>query len=102
VVQTAVPPSEPLAFPGQATGTPVRGRLDFLLEKLSEPSTWRGIISLLTASGITLAPDYQNAIIALGMASIGLINVIRKEKSGKTINTTAPVTVTGGAIVETK
>ncbi len=57
---------------------------------------------MLTAGGITLAPEQQNAIIAAGLAIIGLINVFRKEKTGKTITTTAPVTITGGATVETK
>jgi hypothetical protein len=75
--------------------------MDWMLERLSEQSTWRGLIGLLTASGITLAPDYQNAIIALGLAIIGLINVIREEKPSQTIITTAPVSVTGGATVET-
>lgn len=75
--------------------------LDWILSRLSQDSTWRGIISILTASGITLAPDYQNAIIAFGLAAIGLINVIRDQRKGKTINTTASVTVTGPATVET-
>ena len=43
---------------------------------LSEPSTWRGIVWLLTAAGITLNPEQQSALIALGMAIAGVIGVI--------------------------
>jgi hypothetical protein len=52
--------------------------MDTLLERLSENSTWRGIILLVTAAGVTLSPEHQAAIIALGMAIIGVINVFRK------------------------
>jgi hypothetical protein len=76
--------------------------LDWLLARLVEPSSWRGLIAMLTAGGITLAPAQQNAIIAAGLAFIGLINVFRKEKTGKTINTTGTVNITGPATVETK
>jgi len=54
--------------------------MNYVLEKLSENSTWRGLIGLATAGGVVLSPDLQGAIIAMGMALIGLINVVRKEK----------------------
>ncbi|MFO0906759.1 MAG: hypothetical protein U0835_00055 [Isosphaeraceae bacterium] len=79
------------------------GRLaDWLLARLSEPSSWRGLIALATAGGITIAPEEQNAIIAAGMAVIGLINILRREKPGDTIVTTAPVTITAPATITTE
>lgn len=57
-----------------------------LLIRLQEPSTWRGLIGLATAGGITLTPELQNAIMAIGLALIGLINVIVKEKKDDQTN----------------
>lgn len=44
------------------------------IEKFSQESTWRGIVALLTAFGVTLEPDKANAIIAAGLFVIGTIN----------------------------
>ena len=52
--------------------------LDTILHHLGQNSTWRGIILLATSVGVTLEPELQNQIVALGLAAIGLINVIRK------------------------
>ena len=49
-----------------------------ILERLTENSTWRGLILLTTAAGVRLEPEFQNAIIAAGLSLVGLINVIRK------------------------
>jgi hypothetical protein len=52
--------------------------VNILLERLSENSTWRGIILVATALGVKLDPDLQNQILAAGLG--GLINVLRKGK----------------------
>ena len=49
-------------------------------KSLSEESTWRGIIALITASGVVISPEAATTIIAVGMALIGGINVIKSEK----------------------
>lgn len=54
--------------------------IDVLLNKLSENSTWRGLLLIATAVGLKLEPELQNAILAAGLGVIGLINVIRKGK----------------------
>jgi hypothetical protein len=54
--------------------------LNVIIERLSENSTWRGLILLGTAVGLRLDPELQNQIIASGLALVGLINVIRKGK----------------------
>jgi hypothetical protein len=38
-----------------------------------EPSTWRGLVWLLTAAGVALSPDQQAAIVTGGMALAGLL-----------------------------
>lgn len=50
------------------------------LEKLSENSTWRGLLLVATALGLKLEPELQNQILAVGLGIVGLINVIRKGK----------------------
>ena len=54
--------------------------LNVLLQKLTENSTWRGLILLSTALGIRLEPELQTQIISAGLALVGVINVIRKGK----------------------
>jgi len=53
--------------------------MKIVLQKLTEPSTIRGVIALLGAFGITVQPEYHEHIIAAVLALIGIINVWRKE-----------------------
>ena len=55
--------------------------MKYLLERLKEPSTWRGLFALLTAVGLKLHPEMQEAILTTGLALIGMINVVRKESN---------------------
>jgi hypothetical protein len=54
--------------------------VNILLERLSENSTWRGVILIATAVGVRLEPELQESIIVAGLGLVGLINVIRKGK----------------------
>lgn len=47
----------------------------FFLNRLKETSTWRGIVVLLTSFGLALSPEQANAIIALGLAVVGVVGV---------------------------
>lgn len=47
----------------------------FLVDRLGEPSSWKGIFLILTAAGVTLRPEMQAAIVSLGLAATGLIGV---------------------------
>jgi hypothetical protein len=49
--------------------------IDYILARLSEPSTWRGIIWIATAFGLALSPDQQEAIASFGLTLVGLISV---------------------------
>lgn len=64
--------------------------IKYISERLNEPSTWRGIISLLTGLGVKLRPDMAEAIISAGLALMGVINIGRKEKSNDAAATVAP------------
>jgi len=52
----------------------------YILDRLSENSTWRGLILVGTAVGLKLEPDHQEAIVAAGLGLVGAINVFRKVK----------------------
>jgi hypothetical protein len=54
--------------------------INIVLQRLSENSTWRGIILVATALGVKLDPELQNQILVAGLGLVGLINVIRKGK----------------------
>ena len=47
----------------------------YILDRAKEPSSWRGIILLLTAIGVPVAPAMAEAIIAVGLAVAGLVGV---------------------------
>ena len=48
----------------------------YLLARLKEASTWRGIALLLTAFGVQVAPEVQDAIISVGIAVAGAVGVL--------------------------
>lgn len=54
--------------------------MTYILERLKEPSTWRGILAMVTAVGVKLHPEMQEAIISAGLALIGMVNIFREER----------------------
>jgi hypothetical protein len=52
--------------------------LDFILARLSESSTWRGLVMVAAAVGLKLDPSHADAIIAAGLSVVGVINIFRK------------------------
>ena len=50
-----------------------------IITYLKSESTWRGIIAIVTAFGIKLAPEQADSIIAAGLAAVGLINTFKKD-----------------------
>ena len=53
---------------------------DYLVARAKEASTWRGIILLLTAAGVPIAPAMAESIISVGLAVAGLIGAITPDK----------------------
>jgi len=53
--------------------------MDYILNRLTERSTWQGIVALATGVGISLSPQLAEAIMAAGVAAAGLIHVIFPE-----------------------
>lgn len=55
----------------------------WLLNFISSPGMWRGIVYWMMSAGIVLEPDEQNAIIAVGLALAGLIHAFSEGKKAK-------------------
>ena len=51
----------------------------YILARAKEPSTWRGLILLLTAVGVPIAPAMAEAIISAGLALAGLVGVVTQD-----------------------
>lgn len=54
--------------------------MNYILQRLAEPSTWRGLLMIGTALGIKTNPELSEPIITIGLSAVGLINVLRKEQ----------------------
>lgn len=58
----------------------------YILARLREPSTWRGISYVLTAFGITLSPDVTDAIsiLVMGLCIVGGIGIVTPDTRRET------------------
>lgn len=50
----------------------------YIIDRLKEPSTWRGIVLVATALGATLTPEQAEAIVVAGIGITGLIGACSK------------------------
>jgi len=57
--------------------------VEYVIARLKEASTWRGIIGLLTAAGISVSPEMLDRIVAAGMALMGVVGMFFKDKLEK-------------------
>ncbi len=58
-------------------------QLNYILARLKEPSTYRGLAILGGLVGISLDPEQWTAISAAVAAVIGLVEVFRREKTNQ-------------------
>jgi hypothetical protein len=54
--------------------------MNWLIARLKEPSSIRGLVWLLTVAGISLRPDQVEAIVVAGMALAGLLGVFLSDE----------------------
>lgn len=45
----------------------------YLLARAQEPSTWRGLVLIVTACGVALSPAQSEAIVSAGLLLAGVI-----------------------------
>lgn len=53
--------------------------MNYLLQRLSEPSTYAGIAAVLAAAGYAVPPGTLHAVMFCGVAASGLVAVFVKE-----------------------
>jgi hypothetical protein len=54
--------------------------MNYLLARLEEPSTYRGLVLLATTFGMQVAPEAADAVVAIGLLLAGLIGVFVPDK----------------------
>ena len=47
--------------------------MDYIMARLKEASTWRGIVAIVTACGVALSTAQIEAIVATGLALMGIV-----------------------------
>ena len=52
--------------------------MEWIVDRLKERSTWLGLISLVTAVGLSLNPNQVEAVIAAGMAVGGVVAALTR------------------------
>lgn len=56
---------------------------NYIIERLKEASTWRGIVLVLTSFGLQISPDQSAAIVSLGLGVAGAIGALLPNKAGQ-------------------
>jgi ABC-type molybdate transport system permease subunit len=69
--------------------------MNFILDRLKEPSSWASLASILAAFGIVLPPEVVGYAIPVATGIFGLIGFFLKEKSRR-----QPVKAGHGAFLE--
>ncbi len=54
--------------------------MEWIIDRLREPTTYAGIFAVLTSLGVSVAPELADAIMATGIAATGLALVFIKEQ----------------------
>lgn len=56
--------------------------MEFILNRIREPSTWSGIASLAVAFGLGIPPGTVEAVTQVGVGVAGLFAVFLRERAG--------------------
>ena len=54
--------------------------MNFIIDRLKEPSTWSGIASIAVAFGLGFPPGTMEAITQIGVGIAGLAGIVMREK----------------------
>jgi len=68
--------------------------------RMAEPTTWRGLIGLAAAAGVTVSPHNAAVILAAGMGIAGFIGVVTKDPKNIAADVEAAVTDVVVPVVE--
>ncbi|MBF0284802.1 MAG: hypothetical protein HQL51_10135 [Magnetococcales bacterium] len=54
--------------------------LEWLMERLREPSTWRGLVLLITGLGVQISPETSDHLVTTGLAMAGLMGAVTPDR----------------------
>ena len=54
--------------------------MKYILDRLKEPSSWRGIVMIATAFGVSVNTELMGSIIVVGTGLAGVIGFVFKDK----------------------
>lgn len=54
--------------------------VDYMLARMSEASTWQGLVVLMTFMGMNLSPEQANQIVMTGIAVVGLLKTFMPDR----------------------
>ena len=54
----------------------------YMSARLQEASTWRGLVWVLTAVGVTVSPEAAAHVVALGTAVAGVLGMVLADSAG--------------------
>ena len=57
--------------------------MKYILDRLKEPSSWRGLVMIATAFGVSVNPELIEVIIAAGTGLAGVIGFVFKDKAAE-------------------
>ena len=53
--------------------------MKYIIDRLKEPSSWRGLVMIATAFGVSVNPELLPSIIAAGTGLAGIIGCVFKD-----------------------
>lgn len=71
--------------------------LTYLLNRLKEPSSWRGIVLAVVAAGVALKPDQIETVVSVGLAVAGAIGAFVPDAKSSYPNDPKPAVSQGQA-----
>lgn len=51
----------------------------YFVDRLAEPSTWRGLVLVVTAFGVKMNPEQIEAIVFVGLFIAGMLGAVTKD-----------------------
>lgn len=57
--------------------------MKYLINRLKEPSTWQGIIAVVTGFGVAISPELSSSIVTAAAALFGTVSVVLKERGSE-------------------
>lgn len=58
--------------------------MNYIVERLKEASTWRGLVLILTSLGVSISPELVAPIVSIGTGIAGAVGVFLPDSKAKT------------------